>query len=96
MILVEVRCYRCNRILGSVEAPPDDWSGIFSVVRCRKCDIPDPSRMASVLISSGRDSFGLTGEIPWEMLQPSIRQAQRSGKTQEFKVRVVEPHRSAE
>lgn len=90
MTLVEVRCYKCGRVLLPVDEPPADWSGSVSFTRCRRCDLPDPSRIADVLLSSGRESFALTGVIPWRMLRASIAKAQRTGKTVRFDVRVVE------
>lgn len=91
MTLVRIRCHSCQRVLARVEKPPTDWSGSMTFTRCRKCDLPSPGRLIEVIQKTGRKSgFRIAGEVPWEMLRNSIRDAQKTGKPQNFPVRVID------
>lgn len=91
MILVRVRCAKCWTILHKVERRPESWEDDdLLVMRCRRCDMPDPTRIVDVLIRKGLDSMGLMASVPWATLRPSIEKAERTGKTQDHGIRVLD------
>lgn len=92
MILVNIRCGNCWSVLhrvGGRPGPADDST--ILVRRCRRCDMPNPPRVADVMIRKGIDGFPMLAAVPWQSLQESIERAERTGKTQDFPVRVVGP-----
>jgi hypothetical protein len=80
MSLVIVRCQRCGRRLGSLDAMPDDWSGNLPVARCRKCAIPTPGRIMQVLRRTGARGFAMGMDIPLAELRDAARKAQARGR----------------
>jgi hypothetical protein len=81
MTLVIVRCKTCGTQLGTLDAMPDDWSGNLNVLRCRKCVIPSPRRLAGVLAQKNAKGFALTVDIPLADLRRAAEKAKREGKS---------------
>ena len=88
MTLVNIRCHRCRNVLHAIEARPASWDGAVNIRRCRRCDFPDPGRIAAVLTSKGLDGMGIAATMPWSMLRAAIERAEKTGKVQSFAVRV--------
>lgn len=80
MSLVELRCKRCGRPLGSLDAIPTEWNGTLTIARCKKCDIPSVSKIVDVLISQSADSYALTVEIPLTQLKVDALKAKARGR----------------
>ena len=78
--LVIVRCSQCRLELGSLDQMPEDWAGALNVARCRRCVIPTPRRLISVLQGQGATGFALTVDIPLAELRTAALKAQRRGR----------------
>jgi hypothetical protein len=88
--LVIIRCKKCGRELGSLDAMPDDWSGSITVLRCRKCVIPSPERLAGVLErQKATGGFALLVEIPLTELRRAAHKAQRQGSAETVQLRPI-------
>lgn len=91
MILVKVRCHRCWTVLHEVEHRPATWDDPdLHVLRCRRCDLPDPRRIVKVMMRKDVDGIGLLAAVPWALLREPIELAERTGKTQDFGIRVLD------
>jgi hypothetical protein len=81
MVLVRLRCRRCRGVLGEISQPPATWEGARRYVMCRRCELPDPRRIATVLAKKGLPSMPIQREVAWKDLRPFLEEALRTGKT---------------
>jgi hypothetical protein len=58
----------------------DDWSGNLTVLRCRKCIVPSPRRLAGVLAHQDATGFALAVEIPLAELRARALKAATTGR----------------
>lgn len=84
--MVKICCYRCRRVLTTVDEVPTDWTGTVEFLRCSKCDLPDPGRIVDVLLKSGLDGFPMLAAVHTADLRESIVKAQRTGRSVRYPV----------
>jgi hypothetical protein len=60
--LVVLRCLRCGKGLGTLDAMPTDWSGTLRISRCLKCVVPG----GDLMTKPNPDALELlrTGKLP--------------------------------
>jgi len=87
---VRIRCAKCRAILKRVEIPEGaDPRLAVSFRRCRKCDVPPPGALISVLVATNRASLGLMGETSIQSMTEAIAESRRrSGRWVDLAMRV--------
>lgn len=89
MIVVELVCGRCRRVLREVdemEIPPD-WTGVVQWTRCMNCHLPRKkfNESAGRLAAKGK-LRNLFAELPWSALRVSVAKGRVAGRAEKFAV----------
>lgn len=93
MIVVELVCGRCRRVLREVDEAelPPEWEGVIQWIRCMHCYLPRPKVFAEVagrLAAEGR-LVNMGAEMPWERLRVPAAKGRMAGHA--VKVKVGDP-----